>query len=115
MKIKSFNTIIYCKKWDQTVAFYKNELKLPITFSKEWFVEFQLTDNAKLSVANEEKASIKSCHGQGITISFEVEDIKVMHSLMEKSELKPTMVKEVWKSKLFYIYDPEGNRIEFWS
>ena len=115
MEIKSSNTIIYCKKWDQTVSFYKNELKLPVTFSKEWFVEFQLTDNARISVANESKSSIKSCEGKGITISLEVEDIESTHSLMKESGLNPTAVKEIWESGLFYIFDPEGNRIEFWS
>lgn len=115
MKIKSFNTIIYCKKWDQTVSFYKNELRLPITLSKEWFVEFQLTENARISVANESKSSIKSCQGKGITISLEVKDLEALHALLEKDRLKPTMVKEIWESKQFYIYDPEGNRIEFWS
>jgi catechol-2,3-dioxygenase len=29
--------------------------------------------------------------------------------------LNPTEVKEIWGAKAFYIFDPEGNRIEFWS
>ena len=115
MKIKSVNTIIYCEKWDQTISFYRNVLRLPITFSKDWFVEFQLTDNSRLSVANEKQASLKSCYGQGLTISLEVEDIRAMRLRMKKSGLNPTVLKEIWGSKLFYIFDPEGNRIEFWS
>jgi catechol-2,3-dioxygenase len=27
----------------------------------------------------------------------------------------PTPIKEVWGSKAIYIYDPEGNRLEFWE
>jgi len=68
-----------------------------------------------LSVADEERSSIKSCQGEGITISLQVEEIETMHSLMEESGLNPTTLKEVWKSRLFCIHDPEGNRIEFWS
>jgi len=115
VKIKTSNNILYCAKWHETVAFYRDVLRFPITFSKDWFVEFKLTDNSRLSVANEKAASIKSCHGNGLTISLEVEDIEAMHTKMQTSGLKTTDVKEIWESKQFYIHDPEGNRIEFWS
>ena len=115
MEIKTSNIILYCYKWQDTVAFYRDSLRFPVNFSNEWFVEFQLTENARISVANESKSSIKSCQGKGITISLEVKDLEALHALMEKFRLKPTMVKEIWESKQFYIYDPEGNRIEFWS
>jgi catechol 2,3-dioxygenase-like lactoylglutathione lyase family enzyme len=107
--------ILYCRKWDETVAFYEKKLGLPINFFNEWFVEFNLNNNARLSVANEERSSIKSGEGEGITISLEVQHIETMHSLMAEKGLNPTSVKEIWKSRLFYIKDPEGNRIEFWS
>ena len=115
MEIKTSNIILYCHKWHDTVAFYRDTLRFPVNFSNEWFVEFQLTENARISVANESKSSIKSCQGKGITISLEVKDLEALHALLEKDRLKPTMVKEIWESKQFYIYDPEGNRIEFWS
>jgi catechol-2,3-dioxygenase len=115
VEIKTSNIILYCHKWHDTVAFYRDTLRFPVNFSNEWFVEFQLTENARISVANRSKSSIKSCQGKGITISLEVEDLEALHALMEKVRLKPTMVKEIWESKQFYIYDPEGNRIEFWS
>ena len=115
MKIKTSNIIIYCINWHDTVAFYRDTLGLPISLSKDWFVEFKLTDNSRLSVASEKKASIKSCSGQGITISLEIEDVEAAHTMMVKFGLSPTEVKNIWGSKPFYIYDPEGNRIEFWS
>jgi hypothetical protein len=88
MNIKTSNIILYCKKWNETVTFYRDMLRFPIHFSNEWFVEFSLTGNARLSVANEERSSIKSCQGKGITISLEVEDIETMYSLMEVSGLR---------------------------
>ena len=115
MEIKSSNTILYCTKWHNTVAFYRDVLRLPINLSKDWFVEFRLSDNSRLSVANEKDASIKSCQGHGLTISLEVEDIEAMHARMKKSGAKPTTIKQIWESKQFYMLDPEGNRIEFWS
>lgn len=115
MKIKASNIILYCSKWEKTVSFYREVLKLEINFSNEWFVEFNLNDGARLSVANDEKTSVKSSGGKGITISLNVDDIKTVHFFMVESGLNPTPIKSLWKSGVFYIYDPEGNRIEFWS
>ena len=115
MNLKTSNIILYCKRWKDTAAFYRDTLKLPVNFSNEWFVEFVLTDKARLSVADEEKSSIKSCRGKGITISLEIDEITTMYSSMEKAGLNPTPIKKIWGSKLFYICDPEGSRVEFWS
>ncbi len=56
MKIKAANSILYCKNWSETVDFYKNDLKLPVISSTDWFVEFKLNESARLSVANEARA-----------------------------------------------------------
>ena len=40
--IKAANTILYCSKWDETVLFYRDQLKLSVSFSTDWFVEFSL-------------------------------------------------------------------------
>ncbi len=115
MEIKTSNIILYCHKWHDTVAFYRDALKFPIKFSNEWFVEFHLNDAASLSVADEERSSIKSCNGKGFTISLKTDDITTVYSSMEKAELHPTPIKKIWGSKQFYICDPEGSRVEFWS
>jgi len=115
LKIKSTNTILYCKKWSETLAFYKSGLKLPVTISNDWFVEFELNVAARLSVANEARTSIKSNHGSGITIGLQVEDVETIRSQLIEAELSPTEIKEVWGAKVIYIHDPEGNRIEFWA
>jgi len=41
MKIDVANTIIYCRNWSESVAFYRDELKFEISFTNEWFVEFE--------------------------------------------------------------------------
>jgi len=60
MKIKMLNIILYCRKWHETSVFYRNALRLPITLSKDWFIEFKLFDNSRLSVANEKKHPSKA-------------------------------------------------------
>ena len=116
INIKATNTILYCKKWDEVVSFYKFKLKLEVSVAKDWFVEFKLTDGAYLSIADESRASVKSSQGKGITITFEVDDIESTHRFLEDSACRPSLIKEhAWSAKIIHFFDPEGNRLEFWS
>ena len=115
MKIKSSNTILYCKKWQDTVAFYRDMIKLPVISSNDWFVEFKLNEMSRLSVANEARTSIGSSNGKGITISLQIADVEQTQAELMEAGINPTPIKEVWGSKAIYIYDPEGNRLEFWE
>ena len=58
MRFTRSNTILYCSRWQETVAFYRDILELPITMQTEWFVEFHLTSGATLSVADQSRATI---------------------------------------------------------
>ena len=96
MKIKSTNTILYCKKWEETVEFYRTGLKLLVLSSNEWFVEFKLNEMSRLSVANEARTSIKSSDGKGITISLQVADIEQTRNELIQAGVTPTPIKDVW-------------------
>lgn len=113
---KSANTILYCRHWEQTVGFYRDRLGLLVNFSNDWFVEFCLNKKARLSIADEARASIKSCKGGGITLALEVEDIEAVWADMNSSGVEPTEIKDhPWGARVFYLYDPEGHRIEIWQ
>lgn len=115
-KIKTLNTILYFKNWEKSVEFYKELLELPVTFSTDWFVEFSLNEMSRLSVADERRASVKSSKGKGITISLEVDDIEKAFLATQNKELNPTEIKtHAWNAKMFYLFDPEGNRLEIWQ
>ncbi len=108
--------ILYCKEWEKTVRFYRDCLHLPICFATDWFVEFRLTAISRLSIADEKRASIKSGGGQGVTLALEVEDIEAVQEYTEKNGLNPTVIrKHPWDAKVFYLFDPEGHRIEIWQ
>ena len=110
------NTILYCKAWEKTVEFYRDLLKLPVTLSTDWFVEFRLNALSRLSIADEKRSSIQSCDGKGITISLEVNKVEVMRECMERAGIKPTELKRhPWNALVFYLFDPEGHRIEIWQ
>lgn len=110
------NTILYCREWQATVRFYRDKLRLPILFSADWFVEFRLTATARLSIANEDHASLKSCGNAGITVALQVEDIDSARVSALTMGLEPTAIEDhPWNARVFYIFDPEGHRIEMWQ
>ena len=116
LAFKSANTILYCQRWRETVAFYQNELNLPVTFASDWFVEFQLGGTAHLSVADEKRASIKSSQGAGITLALQVESADETWASLQRQGLNLEPVKNhAWGARVFYFYDPEGHRLEIWS
>lgn len=116
MKFKTANTILYCRNWGKTVELYRDHLKLPVTFETDWFVEFRINQAARLSIADETRASIKSSHGAGVTLSLEVENVDKAWETTKRSKLKPTAVnKHSWGARVFYLFDPEGHRIEIWE
>ena len=116
MEIPTTNTIVYCAKWKETVDFYKNQLQFRVTTTLDWFIEFELTATARLSIADVSRTSQEACGGKGITIAIEVEDITTTHLFLENAGLHPPAIRDhAWGARVFYIHDPEGNRLEFWS
>jgi len=115
LKIKAVNTILYCRKWQETVAFYRDGIQLLVLSSNDSFVEFKLNEISRVSVADESRTSIKSGDGKGITISLQVMDVEQIRAELMEAGVDSSPNKEVWGSKAIYVHDPEGNRLEFWE
>jgi len=116
LSIKTANTILYCRRWQETVRFYEVSLALPVTFRSAWFVEFRLCESARLSVADERRASIDSAAGAGITVTLEVEDADSAWARLRAAGLALEPVRDhAWGARVFYLWDPEGHRLEVWS
>lgn len=110
------NTILYCRDWDATVRFYRDGLGLPVTMANNWFVEFALTDTARLSVADERRATIRSCRTDGLTIALQVSELETARAGAVAAGLEPTEIKDhPWNARVFYLRDPEGHRVEIWE
>jgi predicted enzyme related to lactoylglutathione lyase len=113
---KTTNTILYCREWDKTVRFYRDQLQLTVTFATGWFVEFRLNSASRLSIADEKRATVKSCGGRGLTLVLEVDDIAALREFALKNGLAPTAIrKHPWGAWVFHLFDPEGHRIEIWQ
>jgi catechol 2,3-dioxygenase-like lactoylglutathione lyase family enzyme len=115
IRIRRSNTILYCRSWEETVRFYRDGLGLKAVMERDWFVEFRLNNSATLSVADQARASIQSAEGRGMTISLRVDDVVELHNHLTGRGLAPEPLRTVWGSRAFYLHDPEGNRLEFWS
>jgi len=116
LTFKTINTILYCQKWAETVAFYQHSLALPVLFASDWFVEFELGATARLSVADERGARIKSSRGAGLTLTLQVENADATWADLHARGLELESLRDhAWGARVFYFYDPEGHRLEIWS
>ncbi|MFW5796694.1 MAG: VOC family protein [Alkalispirochaeta sp.] len=112
---RSSNTIIYCRNWDATVAFYRDILGLRGNNLSEWLVEFRITPGAAISIADDRRTTIRSRGGQGITVSIAVDNVDRARDTMIARGGAPEEIRSVWGSRAFFIFDPEGTRLEFWG
>ena len=114
--IQTANTILYCRSWAETIAFYRELIGLPILFESDWFVEFQLTPTARLSIADERRASIKRGGGAGITLAWQVADLEAARQVLQAQGIAVGPIKaHAWGARVCYFFDPEGHRLELWQ
>jgi catechol 2,3-dioxygenase-like lactoylglutathione lyase family enzyme len=109
------NTILYCTEWAATVGFYRDQLELPVEFANDWFVEFALGDAAFVSVADARRSTIDAGDGRGITLSWEVADVRVAGDALRAVGVDVSTVTRRFGSEVIDLFDPAGNRIELWA
>lgn len=115
LSIERTNTILYCQPWASVVAFYRDRLGLPIAWQNEWLVEFQLTNDSFVSVADAARASVGATTGQGLTLTWRVADVAQARAYLVAQGVKVTPIRGKWEAQVCYCHDPAGNRLEFWS
>lgn len=109
------NTILYCRHWQPTVRFYRDDLGLTVLAENEWYVEFRITTASSLSLADSANATIDDVDGQGITLSWRVTDLTATRNRLIDHDLAPSEIRNVGDAVAFYLIDPEGHRVEVWS
>ncbi|MBX3012302.1 MAG: VOC family protein [Caldilineaceae bacterium] len=113
--IQRANTILYCAHWPATVAFYRDQLGLPVTYANDWFVELLLGEGRYLSLANSARATIPPGRGAGLTLSWQVTAIATLQQQLQQVGIATTPLKVKWGAQVLYFHDPEGHRIELWE
>jgi catechol 2,3-dioxygenase-like lactoylglutathione lyase family enzyme len=113
--IQRSNTILYCDRWSDCVDFYRRIIGLAASFENEWFVEFEISESAMLSVADARRATIGSAGGSGITLTWRVASVEAARARLERLGVAVTPLSTRWGSTVCYCHDPEGHRIELWE
>jgi hypothetical protein len=84
-------------------------------FANDYLVEFALNAGACLSIADESRCRIKSSAGRGLTITLQVNDLESVWRYLYDLDYSPQAIQSSWNARRFFVSDPEGNRLEFWS
>ncbi len=113
--IQRTNTILYCQPWPPVAAFYRDQLGLPIAWQNDWLVEFQLTPQSFLSIADARRATVGATMGQGITLTWQVADVAHQRAVWLAQGVEISPVQARWGAQVCYFSDPVGNRIELWA
>ena len=115
LQVQRANTVLYCARWNATVAFYRDVLGLTIGFANDWFVEFRVGESAFVSIADASRATIESANGHGITLTWQVADIDESYEMLSGLGVALTPIRPRWGARVCYLRDPEGHRIELWT
>lgn len=115
LRIGGSNTIIYTDRWNELVDFYRTGLGLRTTMERDWFIEFELHPGAHVSIADARRTGIESGDGSGLTLSWRVEDVAAARDRLVLNEIDASPIHLRWGSPGFFVFDPAGSRIEFWS
>jgi catechol 2,3-dioxygenase-like lactoylglutathione lyase family enzyme len=109
------NTILYCDRWSDVVDFYRTSLGLRSTMERDWFVEFELHSGAHLSVADSSRSTVAASDGSGLTLSWRVDDVRAARARLLANDVEVSPIETRWGADAFFVFDPAGHRIEFWS
>lgn len=109
------NTILYTDRWSDTVAFYRDALGFEVAFQNAWFVEFSVAADAFVSVADASRSTIAAGTGAGLTLSFEVDDLEAVRVDLVRAGAAAGELGSRFGASTLDVYDPVGNRLEFWS
>ncbi len=113
--VRRFNTLLYVRHFSACVAFYRDGLGLPESFANAWFVEFTVNAGACVSVISKDSTRMRDAPFVTQTMTFEVTDVDATHDLLLARGLAPGDVHvHGFGARVFYLRDPEGNRLEFW-
>jgi catechol 2,3-dioxygenase-like lactoylglutathione lyase family enzyme len=113
--VERSNTILYCERWTETVAFYRDVLGFTVAFENDWFVEFAVHAGSFVSIANASRSSIRTGDGAGLTLSWQVADVDAVGASLRDAGVDVGDLTTRFGACAIDVLDPTGNRIEFWS
>lgn len=111
VSIESFHAVLFCRKWDACVSFYRDVLGFETVDARQGFIEVQVTPESRIGLIRhaEEKRN------DSFLLTFRVVDLDGIHAfLSERCSSVSEIKRHSWGADLFELRDPEGRRLEFW-
>ena len=116
LSVESFHTVLFCRKWDACVSFYRDALGFEVVDTKPGFVEFQIAPGSHISLLRQTGNDKSDDPDSSFILSFRVEDVEEIHKTLSARCTGLTAVKQhPWGARLFELRDPEERRLEFWA
>ena len=115
LEVERTNTVLYVDRWTDAVVFYREVLGLAVAFENDWFVEFVVHEGAYVSVADASRSSVRAGDGAGLTLSWQVADVDALRTSLHDAGADVGELGTRFGARVLDVFDPAGNRIEFWS
>jgi len=114
--VTSLHTVLFCRKWHESVVFYRDVLGLPVLEEREGFVEFQVNALSRIGLLRKDRSSRPADRPGQALLSLRVPDVQDAHKqLANRLPDLPAVREHPWGAWVFELTDPEGRRLEFWS
>jgi catechol 2,3-dioxygenase-like lactoylglutathione lyase family enzyme len=116
LSAESFHTVLFCRKWDACVAFYRDILGFEVVDAKPGFVEFEVAPGSRIGLLKPAGDVASEYSDASFILSFRVGNVDEIHrTLSERCEGLTGVKSHSWGARLFELRDPEGRRLEFWT
>jgi len=116
LSVESFHTVLFCRKWDACVSFYRDVLGFKVVDTKPGFVEFEVAPRSRIGLLKPSGDSATEYSDTSFILSFRVSNAEKIHKILSERSKEVTSVKQhSWGARLFELRDPDGRRLEFWT
>jgi len=114
--IETFHTVLYCRRWAESVAFYRDVLDLPVVFENPLFVELRAAPGACIGLLDASRTRDPGVEPRGVLLSFRVADVEETRARLRDRGVRVGEAGDhPWGARLFELQDPDGRRVEFWA
>jgi len=112
----SCHTILYCRKWEECISFYRDILGFPVVFDNNILAEVEPAPNVRIGLMNVSRTKKNVTAPETIVLSFRLTNIEKAYGLLrEKCKVAVERKGHHWGAQVVELRDPEGRLIEFWS
>lgn len=112
MKLKRVDTTISTDKLQESKEFYIKHFEFKLVYESDWYIELVAAKlpSVGISFTLPEREEGMYFNGQGLVLSFEVEDVDAEYERLEQEGLQiyQKLQDKPWGERSFVVDDPNG-------